>query len=241
MNRVNRSYMGFDRKVERALLDAAAGHAGAETPLLEARSSLARLMGEGIGKETRDKGLSILVRLWLAKGDPVDGLRRRALQLFPEVGADERLGLHWAMLCGAYPFFQDAAAVTGRLLGLQGTVALQQVQRRMTERWGDRPTLPRALQRVLRSMIEWGALGETGVKGVYQSAPRIALSAPVGSLVVEGLLHGQEATAIPLESLHQHPALFPFELGITGYDLRQSVGLEVYRQGVDMEMVTLRS
>jgi hypothetical protein len=240
MNRVNRSYMGFDRKVDRALLDAAAGHAAAQTPLLEARAALARLMGEGIGKETRDKGLSILARLWLVKLDPVSGLRQRAQDLFPTVRSEERLALHWALLCAVYPFFQDAAYVTGRLLGLQGEVGLQQVQRRMTERWGDRPTLPRALQRVLRSMIEWGVLVETSKKGVYGKVEPVPVSAAVGSLVVEGLLHGQETTAIPLDSLHQHPALFPFDLAVTGYDLRQSVGLEVYRQGVDMEMVTLR-
>ena len=79
------------------------------------------------------------------------------------------------MCLAAYPFFHDVAATTGRLLALQGRAALSQIVRRVTEVWGTRSTVTRAAQRVVRSFIDWGALTETGARGIYGPAPKIAV------------------------------------------------------------------
>ena len=58
---------------------------------------------------------------------------------------------------------------------VQGEVAQSQVLRRVTESWGERSTLHRAVQRMSRNWVEWGVLSETGVP----AAPlALALLAP---------------------------------------------------------------
>ena len=69
-----------------------------------------------------------------------------------------------------YPFFRDVAETLGRLLNLQGSVALSQVTRRVAESWGERSTVIRATQRVVRSMVEWGMLEESGERGMFSAA-----------------------------------------------------------------------
>jgi hypothetical protein len=75
-----------------------------------------------------------------------------------------------------YPFFAEVAAHVGKLLALNGDANLSQIVRRMTETWGDRSTLLRAVQRVLRSMVQWGALREGTEKGVFIQASRAIVS-----------------------------------------------------------------
>ena len=83
-------------------------------------------------------------------------------------------------------FFRDVAATTGRLLALQGEAALSQIVRRMAESWGERSTVTRAVQRVVRSFVEWGVLAESGDRGVFSPAAKVVVSGDrVGPWLVE--------------------------------------------------------
>jgi hypothetical protein len=71
------------------------------------------------------------------------------------------------MALAAYPFFMDLMAAVGRLIALQSAATLAQLTRRMIENWGDRSTLRRAVQRVLRSVVQWGILKDGRARGSY--------------------------------------------------------------------------
>jgi hypothetical protein len=142
------------------------------------------------------------------------------------------------MAVGKYPFFCDVAGNLGRMLALNERVSLSQVERRMTESWGDRSTLSRAIRRVLRSMVQWGVLRDTS-KGTF-IAPAKGIQVPdaIGELLLQAVLvsHGQ---GMPLSHLIRHPALFPFDIQVNAAALRKSGCIQLQRQGDQTDFVEL--
>src|SRR5207245_7329917 len=66
------------------------------------------------------------------------------------------------------PFFTMVAESTGRLIRLQGTVVQEQVLRRIRDQIGERETVTRAAQRVLRSFADWAVLDYVEEPGIYK-------------------------------------------------------------------------
>ena len=166
-------------------------------------------------------------------------LREAALQCITSATGEQRVAIHWAMSVGTYPFFRDVAASVGKLLALNGHANLSQVVRRMTESWGDRSTLPRAIQRVLRSMVQWRVLNDQPSKGnFFAPAKRTDVSEQIGELLLQAILvsHGQ---GMPLSQLTGHPALFPFDTDVSPTVLRRSGSMLIQRQGDQTDFVEL--
>lgn len=239
-----RAQLGFDRKLESSWLDLTAAKAAEGKPadiireeLLEALGSLAHQ--EGNHGSARAKTVRVLLRVWGGVEPELEDLHGRALGLLGGVDPKERLGLHWAMLLAAYPFFTDHAEIAGRLLRLQDTVSAPQIRRRIAEQWGDRSTVFRTSRHVVRSMVDWGVLEEAG-KGTYRRGGVVVqLPERVTQLLIEALLHNAEKESLSPDQLRQHGALFPFKYDVNTHALRRSANLEVHRQGVDREIVTL--
>jgi hypothetical protein len=143
------------------------------------------------------------------------------------------------MAIGTYPFFCDVAANVGKLLALNERVNLSQLERRMTETWGDRSTLPRAIQRVLRSMVQWGVLRDGPGRGTFVALPkRIGVPDAVSELLLQAVLVSTDR-GMPLTYLTGHPALFPFELHVSAAALRKSGSMQIERQGDQTDFVEL--
>ena len=237
-----RRTLGFDRKIELAWLDAAASAAAEGDDLKLARSQLYSVLDgvvAGDGPHSgRGKTITVLSRVWLNLA--AAEIRGRALVALESATPNDRLAIHWAMCAATHPFFVDVAATVGRLLRVQGNLALTQAVRRVAENWGDRSTLHRAVQRTCRSFIAWGVLQETSVRGVYEPGGKaIPVSGAVARLLVEGLLAGGERSTAPLAELARHPALFPFDLAVTGGELRVAPEFRVDREGLDVDVVGL--
>ena len=130
-------------------------------------------------------------------------LRNDALALLRGRSGRDRLPLRWGMCLATYPFFRDVATTTGRPLALQGRAALPQIVRRMAESLGgERSTLTRAGQRVVRSFADWGVLAESGDRGVFWPAARFVASRDgVGPSLVEADLVGCGCREYPLRRL----------------------------------------
>jgi hypothetical protein len=233
--------IGFDRRLELDWLDTVAGRLAAGDSPKEAREAIWKRLEGVLSGETahsaRGKTLTVLAAIWLAIPPDRQPMRAAALVRFNEVAPAERLALHWTMTLAAYPFFLDVAAQTGKLLGLNGDCTFTQVHRRMLERWGERSTLTRAVQRVLRSMVGWGALREGASAGDYQPPPkRLLVAEATHPLLLEGLLHAV-GHGLALDSLTGHPALFPFDLHLNPLALRRQPRFRVYRQGDQTDWV----
>lgn len=239
--------IGFDRKIQLDWLDATAGRLAQGQSPGEIRAHLDRLLeGQVAGNAPRGaahKTKTVLLHIWVLVPESLRPLRDEGLALFQEQPRPVRLALHWGMCLATYPFFHDVAATTGRLLTVQGTAALSQVKRRIMEGWGQRSTVIRATQRLVRCFVDWGVLRETDEPGVFHSPPKIGLddSKAVGTWLIEAYLSSRGSEMIPFRQLLTRPALFPFSLSLSLQDIVQNPRLELFRHGLDEDVVTRRS
>lgn len=231
--------IGFDRRLELDWLDATVGLCQESLdPGVVAGQLRQKLAHEITGDEARRKTVTVLLRTWVNVPMEASQLRDEALQLAAKVNPEERLWLHWGMSLLAYPFFRDVAATVGQLSRLQGTFSQAQVQRRMIENWGQRTTLQRAVRRLLRTFVDWGAMQDTDVRGSYDVAPpRRTEDRALALWLLDCALQAKEAEQVPLREFGQLSYTFPFDLLPFIGDVRRSERFEVARQGLDMEMV----
>ncbi len=238
--------VGFDRKIHLSWLDATADWASQGLPAADIRKRLDRLLDgqvAGIGSHSaRGKTMTVLMHLWVLVPERLVPLRDDGLLLLRDRGEDRRLPLHWGMCLAGYPFFRDVASTTGRLLSLQGSVALSQIVRRMTESWGTRSTVTRAVQRIVRSFVAWGVVVETGEQGIFAPAPRIAVHDPeVGAWLLEAGIADTARQEHPLHSLVGSVSFYPFDIKLSVRDVTRRPALEVYHQALDGSVVTWTS
>lgn len=239
-----RKSIRLDCRIDIEWLDAVASQVASGSEVQAIRAAMFDLLeGEVSGGNRRGtacyKTIVVLLQTWINVRPDVVDMRDRAAVLLPALSPQERIALHWAMLTAAYSFFGDLAANAGRLLSLQGNFSLVQITRRMRETWGDRSTMTRATQRVIRSMVQWGVLEDTDEKGVYVKAPKpIAVQGELAELILEGFLI-QQSTTVPIRQAISHPLFFPFDISFQVNDLRKSCRFEVHRQGLDVDVVGL--
>lgn len=242
--------IGFDRKIRVGWLDATVRLAAAGLSAANVRERLDDVLdGEVAGESpysARGKTKTVLLRIWVTVPEATAPLRDEALELVGRGGPPDLRPLHWGMCLATYPFFRDLAAITGRLLALQGTVALSMVSTRITERYGARSSVLRASQRVVRSMVDWGVLDETKQRGVFRAGPNIEVAGAAASRswvagwLIEAALLASGRQSMRLGSLVRHPMLFPFRSRATAQDAMPRVRLDLFREGAGQDVVGLR-
>lgn len=235
----SRRIVGFDRKIQLEWLDATADWTaeGIEPPELRERLSQmleGKVSGSGY-RGAREKTITVLMHAWATVPKDLVPLRDDGLALLAGRRGRARLPVHWGMCLATYSFFRDVVETTGRLLNLQGTAALSQVTRRVAESWGERSTVIRATQRVLRSMVDWGVLEERGERGVFSGA--VPSDVPdgdsVGAWLVEAAASDLGRAPRPLRSLQGSGMLFPMQLHVSARAVAARPRLAVQRQGLD--------
>lgn len=186
----------------------------------------------------RSFAVSILMSTWITPDPVLTKLRDAALVLARGQGSSE-IAAHWAMISAAYPFWHNIARQVGRLLALQDQITMKQVIARTVEHYGDRQTVTRNAQFVVRSFAYWQVLGEADSAGFYTRAPKQPVPADAAALLLEAALHaiptGQETLSVLVNS----PAFFPFQLPVVNGDMLAGERVSVNRYGLDAELVGL--
>jgi len=238
--------IGFDRRIQLDWLDLTAEWAAQGRSAQEIRDLLDRVLegkvaGNG-ARSAREKTKTVLLHVWVVIPDKLHPLREAGLALLQSQHRSARLALHWGMCMAAYPFFGEVVGEIGRLSLLQGKVTLQQVRRRIVERWGDTERVHRSVRHVTQTLRDWAVLDTGQQKGTY--IPKTATSFENRELqvwLVEANILASGTSMCPLRQLVSHPALFPFTLTLTPQDISRNPRLEIFRQGLDEDIVMLRS
>lgn len=151
--------------------------------------------------------------------------------------------VHWCMCMMAYPFFGAVADTTGRLLQLPGTAGVAQVQRRLREQMGQRETVARAVRRILRGFIDWGALLETEENSLYCFARKWVVSDRQLSIwAISAMLAVTGAKPRSAAFRLRGPHLFPFDIVLPStMKLKDHGAFEVARYGLDQDLLISRS
>jgi len=235
--------IGFDRRVQLRWLDALVDHLLQETDARQTRRFLHELIAaEHPGQTARSKTVSVMMRMWVTVPREQQALRGQALEQVRQGSATDYRWLHWGMSLLAFPVFGATASNVGRLLTVQGDFTLAQIQLRLSEVFGERSTLERASQRVVSSMVEWGLLVRSGRKGEFRGVPHtLEATSPLQLWLLEAVLSAGAAEEVEATRLLCAPELFPFHITVSSADLRSCGRFDVHRQGVDMDIVALRS
>jgi hypothetical protein len=239
----DRTRIGFDRTIATEWLDATAGRVMSGEPPEESRRFLWNYLEDlepvTTSNSSRGKTITVLSRIWLLVPKSAESLKQAALKCLVPTSGEKRIGVHWAMIVGTHPFFFDVATHIGKLIKLHGQANRSQIKRHMTEVWGDRSTLERAIQRVLRSMLQWGLLRDGQERGsLVGPLQRIDVDYDVGQLLLHSVLLGN-GSGLPLIHLVNHPALFPFAIHLSAQDIIRNSAFRVQRQGDHSELVEL--
>jgi hypothetical protein len=190
-----------------------------------------------------EKTITILMRIYVRPPRDLFTLQQEGLKLLSHLPREYHIAVHWGMTMAVYPFWGAVAAQVGRLLRLQGTIAASQVQRRMREQYGERETVSRRVQYLLRSFVDWEVLKETSEKGIYTSGLSLAIDlVEVIAWLAEALLYAHPSASIALRTVFDSTRLFPFRLSPTSADYLVAVSgrLDVLRQDLDQELIMLR-
>lgn len=241
--------VGIDRIVrfswlEKVGLLAAAG-AEAQTITGIVKEDLAGFFNpSGICKRgALDKTITNLLKVWIRVPDELEALRRDGIELLRNGDRSSILPVHWGMMMAVYPFWAAVAEQIGRLLKLQESVALVNIQRRMCENYGERQTVSRSTQRAMRSFVDWRVLKDTVEKGIYTLGSVTVLDdARIPGWLAEAFLHTRESGASSLREFVESPCLFPFQFINVHASIivQQNDRLEVFRHGLDDDLIMLR-
>jgi len=237
-----RNTVGISHRLKRAWLDDVLDRLVQTTEEKELRVFVdQRLLDELPGKEARAKAAGILLRIWSGVDSKHLAMRDRAVALLPRISGQERIWLHWGMTALAYPFFRDLAEVIGRMLTLQDDFTTAQVQARMKTAWGDRATSKEAAQKLITGMVDWEVLRATKTKGQFLLARKMTTGVKDLELwLLEAMLSASASDEIEAHQLLRLPESFPFSFTVGVGDLRRHEGFDIHRQGLDMDMVSVR-
>jgi len=186
--------------------------------------------------------VSNLMKTWVSPDPELIDFRDAALIMLSK-HPSQALAIHWAMISAAYPFWFNTALQIGRLLNLQDQITQHQIINRLKEQYGDRQTISRYGQYVIRSLVTWGILKDSECKGCYEKSNQFHVpDKDTFILLVEATLHAMSEGKGSLKIIINSPALFPFQLPrITVDDIsRKTSHIDIIPYGMDEEFLELK-
>jgi hypothetical protein len=231
--------VGFLQYVKKDWLDATVAFYQNAQNIDEIKSNLDTLIKFEVPKsEERRKTIDVLTRIWIRVPPKYDSLRSNALNFYDDLDPNERIILHWGMLLLAYPFFRDIVYSTGFLLQLQNNFTSTQLRNRLVSTWGHRTTIIRAIDRIIQSLKDWNIL-IVDDKSLKSNSKIIIKNELLCLWFLECVYRTENVDSILFDKLVSLPTMFPFELKIPLYKIKQAKNFEFQIHGMNMEMISL--
>lgn len=234
----SKTTIGFSQVIKRQWLDFAAQCL--EQPPTKRRAQLTQFLAQqGIAKSHQQKSLSILAKIWLQVPKSTRNFQPEGLELLKRLPQKEQLAVHWGMIMVTYPFFTTVAEQMGRLAQLQPAISQLQIQKRVSEKVGERKTVTDAVRQIMQCWLEWEILKTGAKKGNYIVTSPLALTdSQLTSWLLASVLMANEKQSAVLTNLINHsPILFPFKLSNNYFQPNEH--LDFFNQGVNEASVSI--
>lgn len=194
------------------------------------------------GAESQRKTLDIVKRISTNPFPHLTDFIGRGLTIYKAIGASASLPLAWGGAIATYPFFGKSSEITGRLLFLQGDCSIKEVQRRMSEAYGDRNGIERAVARVIQSQANWGVFERDEIeKRIKNIESKFISDDDLTAWMIEAAVR-YAGKPISVSSLQAMPVLFPFTLTRPlAYVISNSENLILRSEGPSNQLVALKS
>ncbi|PDV97029.1 hypothetical protein [Candidatus Chloroploca asiatica] len=234
--------IGFRQNIYLNWLDATAAMCSETSDMQELRARLDPIVAEQVqSQENRQVAISILLSIWVKTGEQHAHLRNEAVNLFAHAHTThDRVWLHYGLSLLAYPFFRQGMVALGQLLRHRATIRPHELEARLAGELGQLGGLPKATDRLIFSLRNWGVLQATAQRSSYAPQRHTATSPAIEQWMLEAAFAAHPAQDLPFADLIHLPELFPFRFTLTIDDLRRTERFEVQRQGMGWDMVRLK-
>jgi len=216
--------IGFDRTIRLDWLDAVAGVSRETKDIEHIRTYLHTYLAQTYPRYTaRRKTITVLTRVWSRIPTSDLPLRDEAFVLLHTLDQADRIWLHWGLCLLAYPFFRDVVRTVDRALRYYGSFSKREIVQQMSETWGERVTIPRAVQRVIESLNNWGVIDRGDKVGRYvYAAPLSTSNKDLEMWLLKAVLRANPKDSLPIDQIHAIPEAFPFSFSLSIPDVLTS-------------------
>jgi hypothetical protein len=231
--------VGFLQYVKKDWLDATVAFYQNAQNIDEIKANLDTLIKFEVPKsEERRKTIDVLTRIWIRIPPKYNSLRLSGLNFYDDLDPNERIILHWGMLLLAYPFFRDIVYSIGFLLQLQSNFTSTQLRNRLISKWGHRTTIIRAIDRIIQSLKDWNILIVNG-KSLKSNSKIIVKNESLCLWFLECIFRTENVDSMLFEKFVSLQTMFPFELKIPMYKIKQAKNFEFQIHGMNVEMISI--
>ncbi len=232
--------VGFLQYLKKDWLDATVAFHQNNPKIDKIKANLDDLIKVEVSKsEERRKTIDVLSRTWIRIPVKYSSLQFSALEFYDELEPNERIILHWGMLLLAYPFFRDIVYSIGLLLKTQDSLTSTQLRNRIVSSWGHRTTIIRAIDRIVQSLKDWNIL-IIDEKSLKPNSKLKIKNELLCLWFLECVFRSENVDSILFDKLISLETMFPFELKIPLYKIKQAQNFEHLIHGINVEMISLK-
>lgn len=156
------------------------------------------------------KTANILSNIWLEEDDENKNIKDYARKIVKSKNDNLKLVAHWCMMLITYKVFEDITSVIGKLEYMQVEIASRFIREKMTDIWGERPTLIHAIPKNIRTMRDIGVL-EPVKYGVYKVKKHRVDDERAKILIAATLIHLKDKLYLSIDELMDDSLMFPFD------------------------------
>lgn len=145
--------VGMSRNISLDYLDKTVELMKDEDDFEKVKDDLKEYIGLHIDTATNTrKTVSILSNIWLEDDEKNRSIKAYAREIVKTNNSSLRLVAHWCMMLISYKVFEDIVSIVGKLDYMQVEISSKFIREKMTDMWGERPTLIHAIPKNIRTM-----------------------------------------------------------------------------------------
>lgn len=193
------------------------------------------------GSDSIRKTANVLSRLWLSVDDENQYFKNEACRIAIDARKTDWVIFHWGMALVTFPFFREVCFHAGRLLALQESITRRDLHIRLSEKYSNLGTVPRSIDRVLQSLVDWKLLDKITSQKLTVHHHRTS-DILVKKWLLETIVFSAAQKRIPFSSFYKLPELFAFEYnGDVAQLVSNSSNLRIDRDGANIEYLAWKT